>query len=133
MNPVVSFGRGSGHAGNVGNDQGFSPWFPEEAIVLRPTFAEPWFHAIGPVGHSVLGNGIQQLLVEPAEAFGITLSLHRDHRLERLERLDRPLETERSRLEAVFAGGLCDNSADQVVSQNMCPEFFPDRFWCLAA
>src|SRR5882672_6398025 len=42
---------------------GFSPWFPEEPIVFRPAFSEPWFHSIRPVGHTMRGNGIQHLLV----------------------------------------------------------------------
>src|SRR5262249_20208140 len=91
------------------------------------------FHSIRPVGHTMRGNGIQYLPVEPAAAFGIIARLQRDHRLERFERLDRSLETDRSGLDAVLAGGLCDDGADQVVSQNMCPEFFPDQFRCLAA
>jgi hypothetical protein len=68
---------------------GFSSWFPEEAVVFRPALSEPWFHSIRPVGHTVRGNGIQHLLVEPAAAFGIIARLQRDHRLERFERLDR--------------------------------------------
>ena len=99
----------------------------------RPALPEPWLHAIRPVGHTVRGYGIQNLLVEPAAAFGITARPQRDHRLERLERLDRSLETDRPGHEAVLAGGLCDDGADQVVSQNMCPELFPNRFRCLAA
>src|SRR5262249_60029352 len=71
---------------------GFSSWFPEEAIVLRPALSEPWFHSIRPVGHAVRGNGIQHPLVEPAAAFGIIARPQRDHRLERFQRLDRPLE-----------------------------------------
>jgi hypothetical protein len=85
---------------------GFSSWFPEEAIVFRPPLAEPWFHSIRPVGHTVRGNGVQHLQVEPAAAFGIIARLQRDHRLERFERLDRSLETDRAGLEAVLAGGL---------------------------
>ena len=95
---------------------GFSSWFPEEAIVFRPAFSEPWFHSIRPVGHTVPGNGIQHLPVEPVAALRIITRLQRDHRLERFERLQRSLKTERSRFEAVLAGGLCDDGADQVVS-----------------
>jgi hypothetical protein len=68
---------------------GFRSRFPEEAIVLRPALSEPGFHSIRPVGYTVRGNGIQNLLVEPAAAFGIVGRLQRDHRLERFERLDR--------------------------------------------
>jgi hypothetical protein len=108
---------------------GFSSWFPEEAIVFRPALSEPWFHSIRPVGHAVRGNGIQHLLVEPAAAFGIIARLQRHHRLERFERLDRSLETDRSGFEAVLAGGLSDDRADQVVSQNMGGVLLALRGW----
>src|SRR5262249_60161446 len=91
---------------------GLSPWLPEEAIVFGPALPEPWFHAIRPVGHTVRGNGIQHLLVEPAAACGITARPQRDHRPERFERLDRSLETDRPGFESVLAGGLCDDRAD---------------------
>src|SRR5215475_4049 len=106
---------------------GFRSWFPEEAVVFRPALSEPWFHSIRPVRHTVRGYGIQHLLVQSAAAFGIVARPQRDHRLERFERLDRSLEADRSGFEAVFAGGLCDDGADQVVTENMCPQLFPDQ------
>src|SRR5262249_5591857 len=56
------------------------------------------------------------------------LALHRDHRLEGFERLDRSLEPDRSRLDAMFCCSLSYNRADEVVGQDMRPQFLPDEF-----
>ena len=60
-------------------------------------------------------------------------ALDGDHRLEGFQRLDRSLEADRSRFDAVFAGGLGDDRADEIVGQDVRPDFLPDQFRCLAA
>lgn len=61
------------------------------------------------------------------------LSSDRNQRVEGFQRLDRPLETDRSRFDAVFGGGLSHDRTDQIVGQNVRPEFLPDKFRCLAS
>jgi hypothetical protein len=78
------------------------------------------------------GDRIQQPLVQiPAEG-GVTLAAQGDHGLERLERLQRALETDGPRLEPVPTGRLGHDRADQVVRQDVGPQFLPDQLRRLA-
>lgn len=61
------------------------------------------------------------------------LALNRNQRLKCLQRLDRSFEADRSRVDVVFAGGLGDDGADEVVSQNVRPDLLPNQLRCLAA
>jgi hypothetical protein len=62
--------------------------------VFGPAFAEARFHSVGSIGHTVNGDGLQQLLVDPLAPFPVLFALQRDYRLEGLEGLDRSLETD---------------------------------------
>ena len=70
-------------------------------------------------------DSVEELLVQLSPMRSITVTLDGEERLERFQRLDRTLKADRSRLNAVLGRCLSHNAADQVVSQNVGPEFLP--------
>jgi hypothetical protein len=60
------------------------------------------------------------------------VALDRDHRLKGRQRLDRSLEADRSWADTVFDGGLGHDGSDEVVAQQVRPDFFADEFRCFA-
>ncbi len=54
------------------------------------------------------------------------LALDSNHWLEGFQRLNRALEADRSRFDAVFGCGLSHDRTDEIVGQDMRPEFLPD-------
>ena len=54
-----------------------------------------------------------------------------DDVLERFQRLHCSLETDRSRNDAMPVCRLSDNCTDQIVSQDVGPDFLADKFWRL--
>ena len=59
-------------------------------------------------------------------------ALDRNHWLKGFQGLDGSLETDGSRVEAVFACCLSDNRPDEIVGQQVRPDFLPHQFRCLA-
>jgi hypothetical protein len=82
--------------------------------------------------HTVNGDGVKQMLVDPHAVCRSMFALERDHGLEGFECLDRSLETDRSWFHAVFGCGLSDDRADEIVRQHVGPDFLPDKFRCFA-
>ena len=74
------------------------------------------------------GNGVQHLLVKLLAKGRAFVSLKVDQWLEGFEGLDGSLETDFSRFEVVAACGLCHDGPNQVVSQNVSPDFFANKF-----
>ena len=74
-----------------------------------------------------------KLLVEDPAECRVVFALQSNHWLEGFERLHRSFEADRSWFDAVFACGLRHDRADQIVGQDMRPEFLPDQFRCFAA
>jgi hypothetical protein len=81
----------------------------------------------------VVGDRIEQVLVEDLAEGRVVFALESNHWLEGFERLDRSLEADRSWLDAVFGCRLSRDRTDEIVGQDMRPEFLPDKFWCLAS
>ena len=111
---------------------GLASWFSEKAVVFGSAFSQPRFIPVGAIRDPVAGDRVEQVLVEDLAEGRVVFALESDHRLEGFERLNRSLEADRSRFDAVFGCGLCDDRADEVVGQDMRPEFLPDQFRRLA-
>ncbi len=54
------------------------------------------------------------------------------HRLKRFQGLDGALEADRTWFEMVFVRCLSDDRANQVIGQDMCPQFLANQFGSLA-
>ena len=96
-------------------------------------FSQPRFIPVGSIGDAVVGDRIEQVLVEDLAEGRVVFALESNHRLKGFERLDRSLEADRSRFDAVFGCGLSHDRADEIVGQDVRPDFLPDQFRCLAA
>ena len=101
--------------------------------MLGSAFSQPRFVSIGPIGNTVAGDRIEQLFVELLAECCVVFALERDHWLEGFERLDRSLEADRSRFNAVSGCSLSDNCSDEIVRQDVRPDFFPDKLRCFAS
>ena len=112
---------------------GIPPGFSEKAIVFGAAFSQPRFIPIRPIGDPVVGDRIEQVLVEDLAERRAAIALESNHWLEGFERLDRSLETDRTRFDAVFGCSLSYDRSDEIVGQDMRPEFLPDKLWCLAS
>ncbi len=60
------------------------------------------------------------------------LTWNRYHRLERFECLNSSFEADGSWVDALFGCGLSHYCADQIVGQDVRPDFLPNKFWCFA-
>ena len=72
-------------------------------------------------------------MIEASAVRRVMFALNRHQRLERFQCLDRSLEADRSRFDIVFAGRLGDDRADEIVGQDVRPDFLPHQFWCLTS
>ena len=70
-------------------------------------------------------NGCEQVFVELLPAGSISLSSYGEHGLESLERLQGSLEADGARVDQVLACRLGHDGANEVVRQNMRPNFLP--------
>ena len=112
---------------------GIPPGFSEKAIVFGSAFPQPRFKSVGPIGDSVFGDCIQQTMVEEMAKSRVVLALEGNHGLKGFECLDCSLEADCSRFDAVFSCRLSRDRTDEIVGQDMRPEFLPDKCWCLAS
>ena len=97
---------------------------------LGSAFLGPGFYPIRPLAdpmfsngleHSeVIGSGVGELPRGPEAAKGA-------------ERLQSPLETELPRLTRLSLGGLCHGQADQIIDEEVSPDFLADHLGRLAA
>ena len=131
--PFITLGSGLDHQNSFPHIAfGIPPGSYEKAIVFGSAFSQPRFKSVGPIGDSVYGDCIQQAMVKELAEGGVVLTLQYDHGLKGFERLKCSLETDRSRFHAMFDSGLCCDRPDEVVGQDVRPEFLPDKLWGLA-
>ena len=97
------------------------------------TFPQPTFKSVGPIGDPVFGDCIQQAIVEELAKGRVVLTLEGNHGLKGFECLERSLETDRSWFDAVLRSGLGHDRADEIVGQNVRPNFLPNQFRRFAA
>jgi hypothetical protein len=74
------------------------------------------------------GDGVEHLLVEILPSRSITLTLYGDQRLKRFQCLNCSLEADRTGFDVLLVGGLRDDGTDEIVSQDVCPDFLPHEF-----
>jgi hypothetical protein len=97
------------------------------------SFLSPGLVAIRAVGDAVGGDGVEQVVVQAQAARRVVFALQRDHRLKRFQGLDGALEADRTWFEIVLVRCLSDDRANQVVGQDVCPQFLANQFGSLAA
>jgi hypothetical protein len=101
--------------------------------VFGSAFSQSWFVSIGPVGNSMIGDRIEQVLVEAHAEGRVVFALESNRWLVGFERLHRSLEADRSRFDAMFDGRLCRDCSDQIVGQDVRPKLLPDQLLSLAS
>jgi hypothetical protein len=112
---------------------GFMSGFHKAVVGFWSSLPAPRLEAVGTVGHAVCRNGIEQLFVKLPAELSVTPALQGDQWLESLQGLERSFETDRTRLDGVFNRNLSHDRADEIVGQNVGPEFLPNEVWRLAA
>ena len=111
----------------------FPAGFRHPLDLAVPAFLLSRFKAIRSIGHAVQHNGIQQLFIEVLAKSSATMPLKVNQRLKRLQRLQGTLEADRARLDVVPECGLSHDRPDQVVCQDVRPDFFANQLGCLAS
>src|ERR1700732_1770286 len=112
---------------------GLVPWFHEAVVGFGSAFPSPRFKSVGPIRDSVLRDRIEEVLVEHPAECRVAFTFQGDHWLKGFECLDRSLEADRAWFETMSRRGLGHDRADEVVSQDMRPEFLSDKFRRLAS
>ena len=106
---------------------GYVSWFHEAVVLFGSGFQLSRFESVGPIRYAVSRDGIEDVVVErPAECW-VTFACQGNHRLKGFERLDRSLKADGTWLDTMFGGSLCHDCPDQIVGQNMRPEFLPNE------
>jgi len=98
-----------------------------------PAFSLSRFKAVGTISHAVTCDRIEQLLVKVGAKRSPAMPLKINERLERFECLQSPFEADRARLGFVFGCGLRHDCPDQIVGEQVRPDFFVNEFGCFAA
>ena len=109
------------------------PGLHHAIVFLLSAFSLARFETIGAIGNAVSCHGVEQLLVETSPVHYVTFALNCNQRLERLQCLDRSLEADRSWFNVVFAGGLGDDGADEIVGQDVRLDLLSHQLRRLAA
>ena len=78
------------------------------------------------------GDSVEQLSIEMDSVRTILVTLRGDQWLKRFQCLNGALEADGAGLDVVIVGGLGDDGADEIVDEDMCPDFLPHEFWRLA-
>ena len=99
----------------------------------RRAFSLARLESVRSIGDAMKCDGVEQLLVEGGPERGVAASLKVDQRLKRFQRLQRPFEADRSRLHSAFRRRLRHDRADEIVGEDVRPDFFVDEFRRLAA
>ena len=111
----------------------FVSGFHHSIVLLLSAFPLPWLKAIGPIGDSMRRDSVEQLIIETLAARPAAIALHGNQRLKGFQRLNGAFEADGARFEAMLGGGLRDDGADEIVRENMRPDFLPHEFRRLAA
>ena len=110
----------------------FVPRFHHAIVFLLPAFSLSWLKAIRPVGDSVSSDSVEQLLVEITPVCPVTVTKRGDQWLKRFQCLNCSLEADGTRFDMVLVGSLRDDGANEIVSEDVCPDFLPYEFRRLA-
>ena len=95
-----------------------------DAIKPKKTLFFPsGFKPIWSVGNDLKHDRIEQGLVELGAVLFAAAHLEGDQQLEGLQGLKCSFEANRSRLDVVCVGGLRHDRADEIVGQDVCPDF----------
>jgi len=86
------------------------------------------FESIWTIGYAMTRNGFEQLQVELLPEALALVSLEAYEWLECFQELNGSLKANFSWLEAMLAGGLGYDGTNEVVSQNVSPDFFANKF-----
>jgi hypothetical protein len=102
---------------------GFVSRLDESEVFLSVPFSSSGLEAIRSISDTVSNDGVEQVLVEMFSECSVVASLHGNHRLKRFQRLNRSLEANRPWFETMLGRGLSDNGPDEVVGQDVGPDF----------
>ena|SRR6516162_9649564 len=105
-------------------------WLGEQAMRFGAAFLGPRLHAVGSMAHSVLSNGVQHTSVISIWVGELSAG---PETAESAEGLDSPLEADLPRLAVVSLTGLGHGRANQVVDEEVGPEFLAHHGRSLAA
>ena len=111
----------------------FPSWFEHPLDFLVSSFIHTRFDAVWAIGDSVCGDSVEQVVVELLARGLTSVALETDEGLEGFKSLDRALEADRSWFDLVSTGGLCHDSANEVVRQDVSPDFLMDQLGCFAS
>ena len=100
---------------------------------LVTPFSLARFESVGAIGHSVSCDAFKHVLVELCAERRVVLCSKRNDRLKGFQCLDCSFETDGSRMDVARDCRLGHDRTDQIVGQDVCPDFFPNEFRCLAA
>lgn len=114
-------------------ESGFASRFVEEVVPAEPPYSFARLESIGAIADSVHGHAPQYFLVElPSKRFVASCSKG-NNGLKGFERLDRSNEIDGARLDFVPAGRLCHDRSNEIVRQDMSPDFLSDQLRRFAA
>lgn len=99
---------------------------------MSPLF-QSRFVAIGAIGDSVDGDGVQQLMLQAQAICGVMGGAKLDQRLKRFQGLHGALDANRAWQEVIFCRGLSDDRADEIVGHDMRPDLLVHQLGRLAA
>ena len=94
--------------------------------MFRSSFSEAWFVPIWTVSNAMDGDGVKQLLVEGQAMRWVFFTLDGNHGLKGLECLYGSFKADRSWLEVMLRSGLGRDRADEIVGQDVRPDFLPN-------
>lgn len=98
-----------------------------------PPLDAPRLDTVGTITYAMSNDRSEQLFVESLSTALVNFSSNGQHGLERLECLQRSFEANRAWKQLIPARGLGHDGSDKVVRQDMCPDFFPNKFRCFAS
>ena len=107
----------------------FVPGLHHSIVFLLPAFSLSWLKAIRPVSDSMSSDSVEQLLVEITPVCAVTVALRGDQWLKRFQRLNCSLEADGARFDMVLVGSLRDDGTDEIVSEDVRPDFLPNQLW----
>ena len=77
-------------------------------------------------------HSVEQLQADMESVRPVEFTLRVDERLERFQCLNCSLETDGAWLDIVVGRGLGHDGTNEIVSEEMCPDFLANQFRCLA-
>ena len=104
----------------------------ELGVSLRSPLPISRLESVRSIGNAVKCDGIEQLLVEDSAERGVAASSKVEQRPKRLQRLQGSFEADRARLHALLRRRLRHDRADEIVGEDVRPDFFVDEVRRLA-